>query len=388
MSQSQPVIPVTMQYGGGGYGGQGQYHHLENEIHRTGDHIKNDIIRTSEHTQADIQRGAYQTQGDVHQAKDYLGTQATQNTNWVRGDISDSKDKITDDVRDGTANVIANVAAQANADQSQTRASQIETRQAVERNADKILADSNRNSDYTNGNIQNASVSGLLATQNTAVQGLLQTQQVGVATALAVQNTSSDIKSQVLDTRRDITGILAANFSALGVQNEKNAALTNQVILTQAQSILLGQKDSEVNAANHRAAIQLQSADYKAASSLQASENTRDLQLLAQQNFQASQLQASNYSAAGLLKTAETTAQIMAKLAECCCESRMGFASTQSIVMQNGTNNQASIQQGQMNQLTQALAVSQNEALMQRITNSVISTTTNVGSGTSNPRTG
>jgi len=378
MSQSQPVIPVTMQYGsGGGYGNHGQYHHLENEIHRSADHIKNDIHHSSDHTQADVQRSAYQTQGDIQGSKDYLGTQATQHTNWVRGDISDSKDKITDDVKDGTASILANIMAQANADQSQTRASQIETRQAVERNAD-----------YINGNVKDASVSGLLATQNSSVQGLLQTQQVGVATALAVQNTSSDLKTQVLDSRRDITSILSANFSALGVQNEKNAALTNQVVLTQAQSILLGQKESEVNAAHNRAAIQLQSADYKAASSLQASENTKDIQLLAQQNFQATQLQAANYSALGLLKTAETTAQIMAKLAECCCESKMGFANTQTIVMQNGTNNQSAIQQGQMNQLTQALAASQNEALMQRITNSVISTTTNIGSGTSTPRTG
>lgn len=380
MSQSQPVIPVTMQYGGGyggGYGGQGQYHHLENEIHRSADH-----------TQADIQRGAYQTQGDIQGSKDYLGTQAAQNTNWVRSDVSDSKDKITDDVKDGTATILANLMAQANADQSQTRASQIETRQAVERNADKGSFDANRNADYINGNVKDASIAGLLATQNSSVQGLLQTQQVGIATALAVQNTSSDLKTQVLDTRRDITGILAANFAALGVQNEKNAALTNQVVLTQAQSILLGQKDSEVNAANNRAAIQLQSADYKSASSLQASENTKDIQLLAQQNFQATQLQAASFSAAGLLKTAESTAAIMAKLAECCCETRMGFASTQTIVMQNGTNNQSAIQQGQMNQLTQALAASQNEALMARITNSVVSSTSNIGSGSGTSKTG
>jgi hypothetical protein len=381
MSQSQPVIPVTMQYGSGGYG-QGQYHHLENEIHRSGDHIKNDVQRTAEHTQADIQR-----------SKDYLGTQATTNTNWVRGDISDSKDKITADVKDGTAvlrsdlandtaTIVANLVAQANADQAQTRASQIESRQATERNADKILADSNRNSDYINGNVKDASVSGLLATQTSAVAGVLATQQSAVATALAVQNTSSDLKTVVTDSRRDITGILQANFAALGVQSEKNAALVSQQVLTQAQAVLLGQKDSEVNASNNRALLALQAADYKAASSLQSSENTKDIQLLAQQNFQATQLQAANFSSLGLLKTAESTAAIMAKLADCCCETRMGFASTQNIVMQNGTNNQAAIQQGQMNQLTQALATAQNEALMARITNSVITTSTNVGSGT------
>jgi hypothetical protein len=367
MSQSQPVIPVTMQYGGGyggGYGGNHhELHHIEREVHRSGDQIKR----------------------DVNESKDYLGTQATQNTNWVRGDISDSKDKITDDVKDGTANVIALLNAQANADQAQTRSSQIETRQAVERNADKCSSDANRNADkasldanrnadYINNNVKDAEIAGILATQQSAV-----------ATALAVQNTSSAIVDHIDGGRRDITSLLGAGFAALGVQNEKNAAFANQMVLTQAQSVLLGQKEAEVNASNNRAMLALQSADYKAASSLQASEYHKDSQLLAQQNFQATQLQAANYSSLSLLKTTESTAAILAKLAECCCENRLAHASSQAIIMQNGNNNQAAIQQGQMNQLTQALAASQNEALMQRITNSVISTTTNVGS---NPRTG
>lgn len=263
MSQSQPVIPVTMQYGGEGYGGRvgHELHHIEREVHRTGDHLHRDINSSERNT-------------------------------------------------------IATINALANADQAQTRSSQIETRQAVERNADQLADEGNRNSDYTNAgvnrnadyinnNVKDASVSGLLQTQQSAVAGVLATQQAAVATALAVQNTSAAIVDHIDGSRRDITTLLGAGLASLGVQNEKNAAFTNQMVLTQAQSVLLGQKDAEVNASNNRAAIQLQNADYKAAASLQASEYHKDSQLLAQQNFQATQLQAANYSSLGLLKTTE-----------------------------------------------------------------------------------
>jgi hypothetical protein len=327
MSQSQPVIPVTMQYGESSSRLGHELHHIEREVYRTGDSVRNEVSRSKDQ---------------------------------IRDDVRDGTSVLRSDLANDTASIVANLVAQANADQAQTRSSQIEARQAVERNADKILADSNRNSDYVNNAIQ----------------------QTSVATALAVQNTSSDTKSQILDTRRDITAILTANFAAIGVQAEKNAALTNQIVLTQAQAVLLGQKDAEVNASNNRALLALQAADYKAASSLQASEYTKDIQLQASTYKAYLENHITKTSSDGLLKTAETTAKIMEKLAECCCENKMAHASTQNIVMQNGNNNQAAIQQGQVNQLTQALAAAQNEALMAKIANSVITTSTNVGTGT------
>ena len=45
--------------------------------------------------------------------------------------------------------------------------------------------------------------------------------------------------------------------------------------------------------------------------------------------------------------------------------------------MQNGNNNQVALYQSQINSLQTSLAASQQEALVARITNSVITTTTN-----------
>jgi hypothetical protein len=354
MSQSQPVIPVTMQYGGSdGYG----YNQLENEIHRTSDHIKNDIHRSGEHTQADVQRSAYQTQDAIHGS-----------TDQIRGDVQSGTSFIRSDLNADTANVIATLNAQANADQAQTRASQIETRQSVERNADKTSTDANRNadkasldanrnSDYTNASVAATSTAGLLATQNTSTQGLLATQQSSVATALAVQNTSSDLKTQITDTRRDISGILQSNFAALGVQSEKNAALVSQQVLTQAQAVLLGQKDSEVNASNNRAALALQASENKYNLSLQASDNSKDIQLQAANYKGFLENHITKTAADSILKTSESTSKLMDKIAECCCENRLMGAQTQQLIISTSNANQTS-------QLQSALASAQQETLL------------------------
>lgn len=400
MSQSQPVIPVTMQYGGSeGYGG-GQFHHLEHAINRSADHIKNDVNRSAEHTQADVQRsgyqlneavrgsaehtqadvqrGAYQTQGAVQHSTDHVradvqrGDYQTQGaiqhaTDHVRGDINRTADHTQDDVKNGTAfirsdvsDVLAAVNSHASFNQGLSHASSIEARQAVERNADKASLDSNRNADYINSNISSTSTAGLLATQAASVQGLLATQQSSVATALGIQNTSSDLKTQILDTRRDISGILQSNFAALGVQSEKNAAEVVQQVLTQAQSVLLGQKDAEVNASNNRAALALQASENKYNLSLQASENSKDIQLQ-NANYKAYlENHITKTAADGILKTSETGCKIMEKLAECCCENKIAIAATQQLII--STSNAA-----QTAQLQSALQSAQNDALLAKI---------------------
>jgi hypothetical protein len=339
MSQSQPVIPVTMQYGNDGNSSylHNGIHNIEREMHRGSEHLVSDQTRSTQFLNAEIQRGVA---------------------------------SLTADVSRTSAQVLADLNSGANADQAQTRSSQIETRQAVERNADKVSFDGNRNSDKASSDAnRNADKASLDANRNADyINGNVQA--TSTAGLLATQNTASDLKSVVTDVRRDLSATLAANFAALGVQSEKNAALISSTVLTQSQAVLLGQKDREVKAAEQFGSVRLQAAEYKGSSDLQASQYKAYLEN-----------HITKTAADGLLKTAETTAKIMEKLAECCCENRLAHASTQNVVMQNGTNNQASIQQGQMNQLTQALAAAQQEALVARITNSVINTTTNVGSG-------
>lgn len=343
MSQSQPVIPVTMQYGAGHALGH-EIHHIERDIHRTGDHIQREINNSERNT-------------------------------------------------------IATVNALAHADQAQTRASQIETRQAVERNTDQLESEVNRNADYTNAGvnrnadytnaaIQSTSTQGLLATQNASVQGLLATQNTSTATQLGVQNTSSAIQ----------TSIAASNSQA-----ERIAGETRNILNSQIQLMLLDSKTNALQLSNSLSAATGSILKQGSASQLLAANYNKDAQLLAQQNFQATQLaqakdtaalqlQAAQYNKSAELQASQyfnklevsglaNTAKIMEKLCECCCETKSNFAATQAIIMQNGTNNQASIQQGQMNQLTQALAAAQQEALVARITNSVINTTTTVSGG-------
>lgn len=343
MSQSQPVIPVTMQYGGGHALGH-ELHHIERDVHRTGDHIQREI-------------------------------------------------------NNAERNTIATINALANADQAQTRSSQIESRQAIERNADQLASEGNRNADFTNAGVNrnsdftNASVNRNAdytnaAIQSTSTQGLLATENTSTATQLGVQNTSSAIQSSI---------------AASNSQAERIAGETRNILNTQIQLMLL---DSKTNALQLASSLSLSTGKILAqgsATQLQASDYTKDIQLLAQQNFQATQLaqakdtaslqlQAAQYNKSAELQAATyfgklevsaltNTAKIMEKLCECCCETKQNFAATQAIIMQNGTNNQASIQQGQMNQLTQALAAAQQEALVARITNSVINTTTTVSGG-------
>ena len=115
------------------------------------------------------------------------------------------------------------------------------------------------------------------------------------------------------------------------------------------------QKDVLLQAANNKASLELQASQYKSSIELQAANNKSYLEN-----------HITKTSADGILKTVETTSKIMEKIAECCCENRLAHATTQQIVIQNSNNNQNAIQQGENNRLQQALAQSQQEALIAR----------------------
>lgn len=299
MSQAQPVIPVTMQYGDSSRH-HNEYNHIEREVYRTGDSVRNEVSRSKDQ---------------------------------IRDDVRDSTAAIRTDLSNDTATIVANLVAQANADQSQTRSSQIETRQAVE-----------RNSDFVNNNLNRTNTASLLATQNTST-----------ATQLAVQNTSADLKTGLASIYTQLSAVASVNQTAT-VIGQSNL---QQTILTQAQAILLGQKDREVKSSDQHGAALLQASEFSKEGLLQAA------------NYKAYlENHITKTAAEGILKTTETTAKIMEKLMECCCENKMAHVATQNVVMQNGNNNQVSIQQGQFNQLQQQLLTSQQDALISRLASS------------------
>ncbi len=329
MSQAQPILPVTMPYGdNAGYGNKyyGEFRHLDNGLR----HLEHDIHRSSNDIRRDVQHGAESVDKDVLQSAESIRRDVQHGTEVLRSDLSQD-----------TASIVASVNAQAVADAAAIRASVIETRQAIERNAD-----------YVNGNIYNTSTQGLLATQNTAtatqlgIQNTSTATQLGVsqsaaATQLGIQQTAADTQSHISDTKSGLHDALSLASS----QAERIAGESRAIAYNQTQLILTDNKEIAIAQARDLGHIQLQAADYKA---------------YLQNHITAT-------AAEGVLKTVESTAKIMEKLAECCCENKMSHSATQNIVIQNANNNQQAFQQGENNRLQQALAAAQQDALVARL---------------------
>ena len=320
MSQSQPVIPVTMQYGGnnGHHALHHELHNIERDIHRTGDHIQREV-------------------------------------------------------NDAERNTIATINALANADQAQTRSSQIESRQAIERNADHLrsesqrntdstLVDINRNADFTNTSINRNADYTNAAIQNTSTQGLLATQDTATRTQTAIGVSSSQAERIAGETRN----ILNSQIQLMLMESKTNAIQLESSLGLIGSKILAQGGSTQLQAANTKAEIQLLAQQNFQATQLAQAKDTAVLQLQAAQYNKSAELQASTYF--GKLEVAglKNTADILQKLCECCCESKSNFAATQAIVVQSGANNSANVQQGQINSLTQQLAQAQQDALFAR----------------------
>ena len=344
--QSQPIIPVTMPYGGGSGYATAQ---ICNDVNRSTDHVRAEIHRSTDRVDSDLHRSTDRISGDVLRSTDRVSGEVHRSTDQVRDDVHAGTSVIRSDLANDTATIIANLQAQAFADQAQTRSSQIESRQAVE-----------RGNDYITKQAQDNIVSGLLATQSSSTQGLLATQNSMVASLTAI---------------KDAAIASSLGFAAMQVQSEKLNSGTNQIVYTQSQAQLLGQKDREVNASNQLGAIQLLAQQNFQASQLQAAKDTSILQLQACEYNKSAELQASTYksylenyitktSSDTVLAGFKNTAEILEKLCECCCEQKAMHAATQNIVVQNGNANNSSIQQGYVNTLQQSLAAAQQEALL------------------------
>jgi hypothetical protein len=277
--------------------------------------------------------------------------------NNVEREIFRATDSVKRDVNNNSANVIASVNAQANADQAQTRQSQVEIRQSIERNAD-----------YINNNVQRASTDGLMATQNTSTATQLGVQNTSTATQLGIQTNSNIIQNSIAAGLAQAERIAGESRGLMYTHNQHVSSEHKSMQLQELHS----RAEVKLQASDNKGSIELQASDNKGLIVLQASENKASIELQAANNKAFLEMQAANHkaflenlitktAAEGLLKTVESTSKLMDKIAECCCESKLGFATTQQLIVQSGSNSQVA-------SLQQALANANQEALLARFT--------------------
>lgn len=259
---------------------------------------------TNHHIHHDIHREGEYTRAKVEHESDEIRDNQRWDTEFTRRDIRNAQES----------------------DTAQIQASNIALRAAVDRNVDYLANQAEVNA----GHSADDKTQILLSTQNNTSD--IKTGQAALLASLTSQATNN----QNLTTQ---------TLAQQGIQIATQCGLINQNINTQAQYLLLGQKDLGITQAR----------------------DTASIQLLAQQNFQATQLAQAKDTSAIQLQAAGYNAKIMEKLAECCCENKMAHSATQAVVVQSGSNNSASIQQGQYNSMTQQLFQVQQELLLAKL---------------------
>lgn len=289
-TQSQPIIPITMPYNDGmrNYG---------NDHHNT------------HHILAAVDRQGLSTQSTI------IGGDRDIISKVTEGD----KDLLAAINRESAFNT-ANINNQAQYQATGAQASRVETRQAIERNADNATTQATAQS-----------IAELLAIQNTATATQLGVQNTSTATQLGVQNTSTSVTNAI----RDSTASMAAIIAGLSVQAER----INGLNVVESKNIQVNQ-GRDLGASN----------------------------LLAAQNFSTLQLQASeskgfltnhitHTSSEGVLKTVESMNKVMEKLAECCCENKLLHKDTQQLIATNEASAlRASVAQAQQDLLLAKLS--------------------------------
>lgn len=301
-TQTQPIIPVTMPYDG-----------MRNYGPDNGHNYHHDII-------AAIDRQGLSTTSTI------IGGDRDIVSKVTEGD----KDLLAAINREGVAST-ASINTQANNQAIRSHADRVETRQAIERNADNTNTQAAAQSIAELLAIQNTATTTQLGVQNTATATQLGVQSTATATQLGVQNTSSALGNII----RDSTSSMAAMNAGLSVQAERINGLN-----------VVESKNIQVNQGRDLGAIQL----------------------LAAQNFSTLQLQASETkgfltnhvtttSNQGVLKTVESMNKVMEKLAECCCENKLLHKDTQQLIASNEASS-----------LRTALAQAQQEVLIAKLT--------------------
>jgi len=261
--------------------------------------------------------------------------------------------RILSEISRESANIVSNINSQATNEATREHASQVETRQSIERNADQIQAQAQANSIAEILTTQNTSTATQLGVQNTATVTQLGTQTTATATQLGVQNTSTvtqlgtqtaatAIQLAVQNTSavtgnaiRDASFATSASLSALSVQAERINGLN-----------VIESKNIQVNQGRDLGAMQLLAAQNFGTLQLQASES---------KGFLTNHITATSDNV--ILKSAESETKILEKIAECCCENKMLHRDTQQVI----SSSEASA-------LRTELAKAQQEALIARLT--------------------
>lgn len=301
-TQSQPIIPVTMSYEGMSHRGYGSDHRNTHEITSSVEH------------------------------------HGLANQSAIIGGNRDIVSKVTEGDKDLLAAInreagfnTTNINNQAQYAALGAHADRVETRQAIERNADN-----------TNTQATAQSIAELLAIQNTATATQLGIQTTATATQLGVQNTSTATQLGVQNTAtaitnaiRDANFVTASGLSALSVQAERINGLN-----------VVESKNIQVNQGRDLGASNLLAAQNFSTLQLQASES---------KGYLANHITAT--SSEGVLKTVESMNKVMEKLCECCCENKLLHKDTQQLIATNESNAlRAAVTQAQQDLLLSKLS--------------------------------
>ena len=277
---------------------------------------------------------------ETHDIGDYIKRDINSVEGSIKNDISNDMISIKSELRSDTANILTQLNAQHNANMSGINASEIESRQAIERNADNIT-----------NNIHNASTQGLLATQNASTQGLLATQNASTKGLLATQISSTDT-------------LLAIQHSTVAIQNALgNANARAEIIAAEYRGIIYNQTEILLSETKNLQVLQCES---KATLQLQISESKAALQLQAAEYKSYLENHITKTIGDIILKTFEITEKILEKIAECRCELHEHHSTTQNTIVQNTNNIKNAIQNSDNNRLQQTLVAAQQEALLAR----------------------
>ncbi len=334
IGQYQPVIPLTLSYGANNYSGYGydgyDRHDRYDGYGGHGGHGGHGGRYRYSGIREDLWHGFNKIKGNIHGSSNSLHNSIRLGTSVLRSDLHNN-----------TAFITSRIISQANANALAINSSEIETRQSLQ-----------RQSNYTNNNINRESFNNRLATYQAASANQLAIQQTAFANQLAIQQTAMAnqlaMQQSAFFTRRRIEKSgrqLSKSINRMTVRANEIASENRMIAYNQTRLILQGNKQIKISQGRDLGAIQLQAANYKGYLQNHITKTAAD----------------------GVLKTVQTTSEIMKKIIECCCANNMGHGTTQNIIIQNTNSNQQSFQQGENNRLQQALSNAQQNALLSKI---------------------
>ncbi len=364
---STTTVPVSMpvvfdswrdQRGYGGYGNDsGREYRMVQEIthdaRQNTDALANQAARDTHHmlseTRRDTDALANQAGRDTHQ----IVGETRRDTDAIRADVERQAHYGSNQAQRGFDHILTSVGATAAADQAATRSGIVESRQAVERNADQLATA-----------VATTGTAGVLATQNTSTATQLGVQNTSTATQLGVQTAATATQGIIRDTAYQTTLGTAEVKGLLYGQTQMSLAESKVAQVAAARDFGMIQTTQardygglQTSLAKDLGEMKLQAANYHGEAERRAAEHKGYLEN-----------HITKTACDGVLKTVEVGAKILEKIAECCCENKMAHATTQGIVITNTNTVTSAVAATQVSQLQAQLQQAQQEALLARLT--------------------